>query len=139
MVWCDGTEDGPWQTRCLIPSWSNTPVLTASRWRESDFQFTPLTYVRNALRHYYRNRRDVYVSGNLLLYYEEGNPGAKVAPDVFVVIGAPSHDRSSYLLWDEPKAPDWVLEVTSHGTEHKDRGEKRALYRKLGGGGVLAL
>ena len=99
---------------------------------ESDFQFTPLTYVRNALRHYYRDRRDVYVSGNLLLYYEEANPAAKVAPDVFVVIGAPSHDRSSYLLWDEPKAPDWVLEVTSHGTEHKDRGEKRALYRELG-------
>lgn len=99
---------------------------------ESDFQFTPLTYVRNALRHYYRGRRDVYVSGNLLLYYEEGNLRATVAPDVFVVIGAPNHDRSSYLLWQEPKAPDWVLEVTSHSTELKDRREKRELYRELG-------
>ena len=39
------------------------------------------------LRHHFRGRRDVYVSGNLLLYYQKGNPRAAVAPDVFVVLG----------------------------------------------------
>src|SRR4029453_1070768 len=37
--------------------------------------------------YHFRDARDVYVSGNLLLYYEEGNPGASVAPDVFVLPG----------------------------------------------------
>ena len=55
-------------------------------------------------------REDVYVAGTLLIYYEEGNPGASVAPHVFAVVGVSSHDRSSYLLWREGKAPDFVLE-----------------------------
>ena len=99
---------------------------------ESDFQFDPLAYARNALRDYYRDRSDVYVAGNMLIYYEEGNVKARVAPDVFVVFGAPAHDRSSYLLWREPKGPDWVLEVTSRSTRREDQGRKRDLYRELG-------
>ena len=99
---------------------------------ESDFQFDPLTYARNALRRHYRHRSDVYVAGNMLIYYEEGNVKARVAPDVFVVLGAPAHDRSSYLLWREPKGPDWVLEVTSRSTRREDQGRKRVLYRDLG-------
>ena len=99
---------------------------------ESDFQFDPLTYARNALRDHYRDRSDVYVAGNMLIYYEEGNVKARVAPDVFVVFGAPAHDRSSYLLWREPKGPDWVLEVTSRSTRREDQGRKRDLYRELG-------
>ena len=99
---------------------------------ESDFQFDPLAYARNALRDHYRHRSDVYVAGNMLIYYEEGNVKARVAPDVFVVFGAPAHDRSSYLLWREPKGPDWVLEVTSRSTRREDQGRKRDLYRELG-------
>ena len=99
---------------------------------ESDFQFDPLTYARNALRYYYRDRSDVYVAGNMLIYYEEGNVKARVAPDVFVVMGATPYDRSSYLLWREPKGPDWILEVTSRSTRREDQGRKRELYRELG-------
>ena len=99
---------------------------------ESDFQFDPLTYARNALRYYYRDRSEVYVAGNMLIYYEEGNVKARVAPDVFVVMGATPYDRSSYLLWREPKGPDWVLEVTSRSTRREDQGRKRELYRELG-------
>ncbi len=39
------------------------------------------------LKEHFRNESNVYVSGNLLLYYEEGNPRASVAPDVFIVFG----------------------------------------------------
>ena len=73
-----------------------------------------------------------YVSGNLLIYYQEGNPRASVAPDVFVVLGANSADRCTYLLWEEPKAPDFVLEITSCSTRHEDQVIKRDLYRSLG-------
>ena len=99
---------------------------------ESDFQRKPLTYAVEALGLYFQARPDVYVSGNLFIYYEEGNPEAVVAPDVFVVFGAPKHDRVSYQLWREPKAPDFVLEITSRRTRSQDQGPKRGTYAYLG-------
>lgn len=99
---------------------------------ESEFQFNPIVYAVGALRNHFHEHDDVYVVGNLLLYYEEGNRSASVSPDVFVVFGAPNHTRSSYLLWQERKAPDWVLEVTSRSTRQVDQGRKRYLYARLG-------
>ena len=118
--------------RALSPAEIDYPDSDGKPLAESDFQFDPLTYARNALRYHFRDRPDVYVAGNMLIYYEEGNVKARVAPDVFVVLGAPAHDRSSYLLWREPKGPDWVLEVTSRSTRREDQGRKRELYRQLG-------
>ena len=108
------------------PSSDGKPVA------ESDIQRDYLLYAVDALQQHFRERQDVYVTGNLLLYYEEGNRRAMVAPDVFVVMGAPNHRRSSYLLWQEPKGPDFVLEVTSKSTRQEDQGPKRELYRRLG-------
>jgi Uma2 family endonuclease len=98
---------------------------------ESDFQLVPLIYALDALKAHFRDRPDVYVAGNMFLYYEEGNPRAVVAPDVFVVIGAPKGDRHSYMLWKEPKAPDFVLEITSKSTRSEDQGVKRGVYAFL--------
>jgi Uma2 family endonuclease len=98
---------------------------------ESDFQRHPLIYAVDVLGIYFEERTDVYVSGNLFIYYEEGNPEAVVAPDVFVVLGAPKRDRSSYKLWQEPKAPDFVLEITSRRTRSVDQGSKRGIYAFL--------
>ena len=108
------------------PSSDGKPVA------ESDFQLTVLTYAREALRIHFRAREDVYVAANLLIYYREGDEQVRVAPDVFVVVGASSHERSSYRLWQEPKVPDWVLEITSRSTRAEDQGSKRELYRRLG-------
>ena len=88
--------------------------------------------IRVLARHFAR-RPDVYVSGNMLMYYEEGNPRKSVAPDVFVVLGTNrDEDRDTYLIWREPKAPDFVLEVTSKSTRKNDLVTKRALYETLG-------
>jgi len=99
---------------------------------ESDFQREPLIYAVESLRIHFRGREDVYVSGNMFIYYEQGNPKAVVAPDVFAVIGAPNRDRFSYMLWKEPKGPDFVLEITSKSTRSEDRGAKRGIYALLG-------
>jgi Uma2 family endonuclease len=99
---------------------------------ESDFQRKPLTYAVEALSIYFQNQPDVYVSGNLFIYFEEGNPQAQVAPDVFVVFGVEKRDRPSYFLWKEGKAPDFVLEITSKSTVSVDQGTKRGLYAFLG-------
>lgn len=99
---------------------------------ESDYQIRPLIYAFDSLKAHFQSRQDVYVAGNMFLYYEKGEPTAAVAPDVFVVIGADNHLRDSYLLWNEPKGPDFVLEITSRSTRSRDQGTKRGLYAYLG-------
>ena len=94
-----------------------------------------MMYVTSALRWWFEKhgREDVYVGMNNFLYYERCNPRAVVAPDVFVVVGAPaSPPRDSYLLWNEPKGPDFVLEVTSKSTRGTDEQRKREVYASLG-------
>src|SRR5712691_1883761 len=112
--------------RIYYPSSDGQPVA------ESDFQLHPLLYAVTALRTSFQDRADVYVAGNMFIYYEEGNPEAVVAPDVFVVLGTAKRDRSSYMLWEEPKGPDFVLEITSRSTRTKDQGPKRGTYAFLG-------
>lgn len=99
---------------------------------ESDSQRKTMTYVIEALDAHFGNRPDVYVSGNLLLYHQEGDDKVRIAPDVFVVFGTGKHDRSSYLLWQEAKAPDFVLEIASEATWRADLGTKRDTYADLG-------
>ena len=77
-------------------------------------------------------RDDVHVGSNNFLYYERGNPRAVVSPDVYVVVGAPAGLRDTYMLWNEPKGPDFVLEVTSASTRRTDERRKREVYAALG-------
>lgn len=99
---------------------------------ESDFQRDPLIYAVQTLERYFRDRADVYVSGNLFIYYEAGNRAAVVAPDVFVVFGVPKRQRSSYLLWEEGQAPAFVLEITSRSTRRKDQVDNPPRYAAWG-------
>ena len=81
------------------------------------------------LKGFYVDRPSVYVSGNLLLYYEEGNKRKHIAPDVFVVRGVGMRRRDYYLLWEEGKAPEVIIELTSKTTRREDLGKKWRLYR----------
>ena len=85
-----------------------------------------------ALRGFYRERPDVYVGANMLMYYEEGNPQAVVVPDVFVVFDTDKRVRRTYKLWEEVQPPHVVFEFTSRSTRLEDQGNKRALYAWLG-------
>ncbi|QSJ17448.1 Uma2 family endonuclease [Nostoc sp. UHCC 0702] len=100
---------------------------------EGDLQRKCLVYATTVLGIYFQNRPDVYVAGNLFIYYEEGNPESVVAPDVFVVFGVENRDRRSYKTWEEHnKTPDFVLEITSKTTRTKDQGAKKGIYAFLG-------
>ena len=85
-----------------------------------------------ALSEYYRLDPLVYVSGNLMFFYEEGNPSAVVSPDVFVVKGVAKDQRRVYKLWVEGRPPAVVIEISSRSTRLQDLGTKRALYAMLG-------
>ena len=69
---------------------------------------------------------------DILVYPEEGNPRNRIAPDVLVAFGVGTHSRSSYLVWEEGKPPDWVLEVASPSTASKDLDFKRRAYAAMG-------
>ena len=73
-----------------------------------------------------------FAAADLFLYYEEGNPKACVAPDLFVVKGIPKLPlRDIYTLWEEKRPPCFVLEVTSPSTATEDK-RKQAVYARLG-------
>ena len=99
---------------------------------ENDAQRNAIMYGIGALARHFSGRRDVYVSGDLLIYYEEGNPRVSIAPDVFVVFGVEKRERLNYKLWEEGRAPCFVLEVASPSTWRDDVGRKRSVYAQLG-------
>jgi Uma2 family endonuclease len=85
----------------------------------------------HALQARYGGDMDMQVGGNLLFYYEEGNPRASVSPDVYVTRGIPKGPRDTYLLWEEGLPPCIVIEVTSKSTSGEDLRRKKALYERL--------
>lgn len=100
---------------------------------ESDATRDYLLYCVKALEQYFQSRRNVYVSGNLFIYYREGDPKTSISPDVFVIFGVPKRKRRSYRAWQEDnKLPSFVLEITSLSTKKQDEEEKPRLYASLG-------
>ena len=116
----------------VVPDPVDYPDSDGLPMAENESQFWPILYVGSALDRYYQDREDVYVVGNLLVYYQEGDASKSVSPDLMVVLGAPKHVRSSYRVWEEPKAPDFVLEIASESTYRTDQGEKRDTYADMG-------
>jgi Uma2 family endonuclease len=98
---------------------------------ESDLHRDIMVALIHRLQHHFAGQM-VYVSGNLLLYYEQGNPYRSVAPDCFVVQGVEPHFRRVYKLWEEGQAPQVVFEVSSKSTQKEDLGKKMTLYAQLG-------
>lgn len=99
---------------------------------ETEVHINELLDLLAALKQRYANVPDVYVGGDMLLYYVEGDPRRCVCPDVFVTLGIPKQpQRRSYFLWREGRPPSMVIEVTSEGSRKEDQ-EKKALYARLG-------
>ena len=99
---------------------------------ETDVHRSLLTTLVFTLETYFQNQPDVYVSGNLLVYYVEGNPAKCCAPDVFIVRGVPKGERRIYKLWEESVVPQIVIELTSRKTWKEDLQTKWRLYEELG-------
>jgi len=117
----------PLKTAIVYPDSDGAPMA------ESDPTRDYLIYGVETLKQHFQNREDVYVSGNLFIYYQQGVPSAVVAPDVFVIFGVPNHPRMSYKAWKEQdKLPDFILEITSKTTQAQDEQDKPIKYAHLG-------
>jgi Uma2 family endonuclease len=83
------------------------------------------------LERHFQHDPDVYVSGDMFVYWEEGVPTSTVAPDVYFVRGTPKRQRRNYLIWEEGVAPQFVMEVLSPSTQQKDRLQKPRIYQEI--------
>jgi len=113
----------------VLPKKNGYPTTDHQPMAETDLHRRIMFYLIQMLSRRYESRLDVYVSGNLLMFYEPGNK--HLAPDVFVVHGVPKRLRDNYLIWEEGKAPDFVIEVTSSTTRNEDLTTKFQLYQDV--------
>ncbi len=98
---------------------------------ETDLHRDWMFRIIELLRQRYRGKQ-VYISGNLFLYYHDGNPHRCVSPDAIVVKGIDPRSRRIYKVWEEGKVPDVVFETTSDSTKNNDSETKFQLYAQLG-------
>ena len=99
---------------------------------ETDIHRDLMLALIETIKWWYRDDPSVYVSGNLLIFYEKGDKRKHVSPDVFVVPKVGNHKRDNYLLWEE-RPLDLAIELTSKTTMIEDIEEKYNLYvGKLG-------
>jgi Uma2 family endonuclease len=72
-----------------------------------------------------------YVGGNMFVYFSPNqlkNEEFK-GPDVFVTLGNSNKERKSWVVWEEGKSPDVVIELLSESTAKKDKTLKKAVYQ----------
>lgn len=98
---------------------------------ETDWHRILMAILIDTLTAWYADRPRVYVSGNLLIFYEPGNKRRHVSPDVFVVKGVAKRLRPNYLLWEEGRGPMLVIELTSSSTKSEDLHKKFLLYQDV--------
>ena len=85
----------------------------------------------DVMRNHFREIPDVYIAGNMFLYYEEGNPRKSVSPDVFMVRGVSKQELRTYKTWEQQPFLDFVLEAASPSTYARDFNEKMEIYAKI--------
>jgi len=76
-------------------------------------------------------REDGYVNGNMFVYFSMAqvkNQDFK-GPDFFAVVDVPKWERKSWVVWEEGKAPDVVIELLSPSTAQYDKTDKKRIYQ----------
>ncbi len=116
----------PTETADLYPESDGKPMA------ETERHFRELLKTFNRIENHFAHLPDVYVLGDMMMYYEEGNPRKSISPDIFVAFGIGKKERRIYKIWEEGKPPDFVLEFASKGTYRTDLTRKVQLYASIG-------
>ena len=97
---------------------------------EGDLHRAPKDKARDALDDFFKTiGRRVYVTSEIATYY----PGeARFCPDVLAVLDVETHPRSKWVVADEGKGLDFVIEVHVAGDRAKDFERNVVRYARLG-------
>ncbi|MDR3638549.1 MAG: Uma2 family endonuclease [Isosphaeraceae bacterium] len=116
----------------LAPAEVEYPERDGKPMAESPLHRDTMVAVIDVLRQRFIDDPMMYVSGNMFVYYEQGNPRKSVAPDVFVARARNDPLRRVYKTWEEgDRGPELVVEVTSPSTREDDFDPKFVLYRDV--------
>ena len=116
----------PTEETDLYPDTDGEPMAA------SDLHRHQLTRTLQTFETHFAAHPEVYISGDILMYYEKGVPQRVVSPDVLIVFGIGQGLRRTYKVWEEGKTPDFVMEFSSESTYENDLTGKRSLYASLG-------
>ncbi len=107
-----------------LPSDDGIPMETQRHVLQLDLLMDPLLLL-------WADRQDVFVGGNMFMYFslEQVRRQNFRGPDFFVVLGVPRRERKSWVVWQEGKGPDVVIELLSESTAARDKGEKKQIYQ----------
>jgi Uma2 family endonuclease len=85
----------------------------------------------DALHQWLEAHRDAYAAGNMFVHFwdERGQRRDFRGPDVFVALETSPRERKSWVVWQEGKAPDVVIELLSESTAKHDKTTKKAFYQ----------
>ncbi|MEH2063765.1 MAG: Uma2 family endonuclease [Nostoc sp.] len=85
----------------------------------------------DALIPWLEEREDGFIGGNMFVYYSVAQVRNKdfKGPDFFAVLGVPKGERRSWVVWEEGKTPDVVIELLSDSTAQADKNEKKLIYQ----------
>ena len=115
----------PTDTAVYYPDTDGKPMAV------SDLHRRLLIWTLQALDEHYAKNPDVYVSGDIMMYYKEGDPRKSIVPDVLVSFGIKKGPRYSYKTWVEGKAPDFVMAFASDKTYEDDLGREKDIYASM--------
>lgn len=83
-------------------------------------------------RRYQETGEGGYTGGNMFVYFspEQVRNHDFRGPDFFAVVGTDPHaERRSWVVWDEGKGPDVVIELMSESTSKFDKTVKKDIYQ----------
>jgi len=110
-----GEDDLPWKNEDRVDSWRH------------ELQRGMLSGV--ARRHF--RDMDWFVASDMGVYFSLAQIQGRQfrAPDFFVVRDVEMRARKSWIVWNEGRGPEIVIEVLSESTAAEDRGPKRQVYQ----------
>lgn len=84
-----------------------------------------------SLELHWADRQDFFVGGNMFVYFslQQARNQDFRGPDFFVVLGVPRKERKSWVVWEEEKSPNLVIELISESTAIRDKVEKKQIYQ----------
>lgn len=112
-------------TPIIYPSSDGEPIAESY-----DHLYAILTTLE-VLKQYLTGRQAI-VLANQFLYYAQGFPKVRTAPDVMVIFDVAPGGRDNYKTWEEGQVPVVIFEMTSPGTKDHDKTFKKTLYEQLG-------
>jgi Uma2 family endonuclease len=111
-------------TQAELPSDDGIPMETQRHKLQMDILI-------DTIQPWLDQRADGYVGGNMFVYYSLAqlkNQDFR-GPDFFAVLDVPKTERLSWVVWEEGKPPDVVIELLSESTADNDKNAKKLIYQ----------